>query len=75
LFHVTHENTDGTFFERVICPFCFRPKRYQIPFCRVQKGIRYRMQNRKNLGKLNSIALISYLILYQIPSCTLQKGV
>ncbi len=73
LFHVTHMQTLMLHYLKGLhAPFCFRSKRYQIriPFCNVQKGIRYRMQNRKNPQKLKSIACGN-----QIPSCTLQKGV
>jgi hypothetical protein len=49
LFHVTHMQTLMLhYLKGLFVPFCFRSKRYQIPFCNVQKGIRYRMQNRKN---------------------------
>jgi hypothetical protein len=49
LFHVTHMQTLILhYLKGLLVPICFRSKRYQIPFCNVQKGIRYRMQNRKN---------------------------
>jgi hypothetical protein len=48
LFHVTHMQILMLhYLKGLLAPFCFRSKRYQIPFCNVQKGIRYRMQNRK----------------------------
>ncbi len=50
-------------------PFYSSSKRYQIPFCSLQKGIRYRMQNVKNPWKSKSIACGSWF-----PSCSLQKG-
>jgi hypothetical protein len=50
-------------------PFWSSSKRYQISFCSLQKGIRYRMQNPKNPRKYKSIACGS-----RIPSCSLQKG-
>jgi hypothetical protein len=53
----------------LLAPFCSSSKRYQIPFCNLQKGIRYRMQNSKNPRKSKSIACGS-----RIPSCSLQKG-
>jgi hypothetical protein len=65
LFHVT--GLCKHLFERV--PFCSSSKSYQIPFCNLQKGIRYRMQNPKNPRKAKSIACCS-----QIPSFSLQKG-
>ena len=52
-----------------LAPFCSSSKRYQIHFCNLQKGIRYRMQNPKNPRKSKSIACGS-----RIPSCSLQKG-
>ncbi len=67
LFHVTHMQTLKLhYLKGLLVPFCFRSKRYQIPFCNVQKGIRYRMQNRKNPRNQKSIACGN-----QIPSCTL----
>jgi hypothetical protein len=52
LFHVTHMQTLMLHdLKGLLAPFCFRSKRYQIPFCNVQKGTRYRMQNRKNPQK------------------------
>ena len=53
----------------LLAPFCSSSKRYTIPFCSMQKGIRYRMQNPKNPRKSKSIACGSW-----IPSCSLQKG-
>ncbi len=53
----------------LLAPFCSSSKRYQIPFCSLQKGIRYRMQNPKNPRKSKGIACGS-----RIPSCSLQKG-
>jgi hypothetical protein len=71
LFHVTHMQTLMLhYLKGLLAPFCFRSKRYWIPFCSVQKGIRYRMQNRKNPQKYKSIACGN-----QIPSYTLQKGI
>ncbi len=71
LFHVTHMQILMLhFLKGLLAPFCFRSERYRIPFCNVQEGIRYPMQNRKNPRKLKSIACGN-----QIPSCTLQKGV
>jgi hypothetical protein len=71
LFHVTHLQTLMLhYLKGLLAPFCFRSKRYQIPFCNVQKGIRYRMQNRK-IRKNKSVlhAVIKYL------HAPLQKGV
>ncbi len=46
LFHVMHMQTLMLhYLKGLLPPFCFRSKRYRIPFCNVQKGIRYRMQN------------------------------
>jgi hypothetical protein len=71
LLHVTHmQSLMLHYLKGLFAPFCFRSKRYWIPFCSVQKGIRYRMQNRKNPRKYKSIACGN-----QIPSCTLQKSV
>ena len=38
-------------FKGLLALFCFSSKRYQIPFCSVQKGISYRLQNLKNPRK------------------------
>ncbi len=52
LFHVTHMQTLMLhYLKGLLTPFCFRSKRYWIPFCSVQKVIRYRMQNWKNPRK------------------------
>jgi hypothetical protein len=71
LCNVTHMQTLMLhYLKGLLVPFYFRSERYRIPFCSVQKGIRYRMQNRQNPRKLKSIACGK-----QIPSCTLQKGI
>jgi hypothetical protein len=36
-----------TYLKGLLAPFCSSYKRYKIPFCSLQKGIRYRMQNPK----------------------------
>jgi hypothetical protein len=71
LLHVTHmQSLMLHYLKGLLAPFCFRSKRYWIPFCSVPKGIRYRMQNRKNPRKYKCIACGN-----QIPFCTLRKGV
>jgi hypothetical protein len=64
----------------LLAPFCSSSKKYQIPFCNLQKGIRYRMQNQKNPRKSKSIACgsrISFLQLAKgslIPFRAVAKG-
>jgi hypothetical protein len=36
----------------LLAHFCFSSKRCQIPFCSLEKGISYCMQNRKKSGKI-----------------------
>ncbi len=71
LYHVTDscKNLCYIIWKDYLPPFCSSSKRYQIPFCSLQKGIRYRMQNPKNSRKSKSIACGS-----RIHSCSLQKG-
>jgi hypothetical protein len=71
LFHVTHMQTLMLhYLKGLLAPFCFRSKRYWIPFCSLQKGIIYRMQNQKNPRKYKSIACGN-----QMSSYTLQKDI
>ncbi len=71
LFHATHMQTLMLhYLKGLLAPFCFRSKMYWIPFCSLQKGIRYRMQNQKNSRKYKSIACGNQKSYY-----TLQKGI
>jgi hypothetical protein len=36
----------------LLAPFCFCSKRYLIPFCSMQNGVSYRLQNPKKSAKI-----------------------
>ncbi len=46
-------------------PRCFCSKRYQIPFCKGQKGISYRRQNPKKSGKIKVFCMRCSTTLWQ----------
>jgi hypothetical protein len=51
---VFSEKTD---MKGLLAPFCSSSKRSQIPFCNMQKGIRYRLQNPKNSAKIKEYCM------------------
>ncbi len=68
LFHVTGIGTIILhYLKGLLAPLFISSRRYQFPFCSMQKGISYRMQNRKN-PRMKSSILCTISVLFEKPN-------
>jgi len=53
------------YLKELLAPFCFCSKRYLIPFCSMQKGFSYRLQNPKKSAKTKVYCMRCSITLWQ----------